>query len=75
MFFHFFFSRSWSDLTDIRLNRVRVNEVKLYLEIKKVLRRVSLTEQRQKKEGELETRWLKASIVRGTDQERSVTLY
>ena len=24
------FSRSWSELTDIRLNRVRVNEVKLY---------------------------------------------
>ena len=29
MFFHFF-SRSWSELTDIQLNRVRVNEVKLY---------------------------------------------
>ena len=25
-----FFSRSWSELTDIRLDRVRVNEVKLY---------------------------------------------
>ena len=26
-----FFSRSWSELTDIRLNRVRVNEAQLYL--------------------------------------------
>ena len=25
-----FFSQSWSELTDIRLNKVRVNEVKLY---------------------------------------------
>ena len=74
MFFHFF-SRSWSDLTDIYLNRVLVNEVKLYLEIKKVLRRVRLTGQRQKKEGKLETRWLKASIGGGTDSERSITLY
>ena len=24
--------KSWSELTDIRLNRVRVNEVKLYLQ-------------------------------------------
>ena len=32
MFFHFF-SRSWSELTDIRLDRVRVNEVKLYLHL------------------------------------------
>ena len=31
MFFHFF-SRSWSELTDIRLNRVRVDKVKLYIQ-------------------------------------------
>ena len=30
MFFRFF-SRSWSELTDIRLNRICVNELKLYL--------------------------------------------
>ena len=31
MFFHFF-SWSWSELTNIQLNRVRVNEAKLYID-------------------------------------------